>query len=64
MSRVANVIRSWLDVHYLEAQDVEVLDDVEEFASTTLLQNGSELLSRQLVSLVQRRVRQTFHKKG
>lgn len=53
---MSNVIRSWLDVHYLEAQDVEVLDDVEEFAATTLLQNGSELMSRQLITLVQRRV--------
>jgi son of sevenless-like protein len=53
---VSNTIRSWLDVHYLAAEDADVLDRIEEFASTTLLDNGSELLSKQLVLLVRRRV--------
>ena len=54
--RVSNVLRSWLDVHFLEAEDAVVLDPIENFASTTMAAEGSELLSRQLVALVQRRV--------
>ena len=40
----------------MEAEDAGGLDRVEEFARTTLVANGSELLSKQLLSLVQRRV--------
>lgn len=56
MDRVANTIRSWLDTHYISEEDEGILDRVEEFARTTLLTNGSELLSKQLLNLVDRRV--------
>ncbi len=57
LRRVANTIRSWLDVHYVEVEDLPVLPRIAEFARTTLIANGSELLSKQLLALVQRRVR-------
>ncbi|ORY35356.1 hypothetical protein BCR39DRAFT_3332 [Naematelia encephala] len=53
--RVSNTIRSWLDVHYLEAEDAPILDRIEHFAGVTLVANGSELLSKQLLTLVQRK---------
>ncbi|WVQ99820.1 hypothetical protein IAU59_006963 [Kwoniella sp. CBS 9459] len=53
--RVANALRTWLERHYIEHTDHEVLDRIEEFANTTLLANGSELMSKQLLTLVGKR---------
>ncbi|WVW85840.1 hypothetical protein I302_107878 [Kwoniella bestiolae CBS 10118] len=53
--RVANALRTWLERHYIEQTDNEVLDRMEEFANTTLLANGSELMSKQLLTLVGKR---------
>ncbi|WVQ68268.1 uncharacterized protein L199_006475 [Kwoniella botswanensis] len=53
--RVANALRTWLERHYIEQTDHEVLDRIEEFANTTLLANGSELMSKQLLTLVGKR---------
>ena len=53
--RVSNTIRAWLDTHYI-AEDRPILDRIAEFALTTLVANGSELLSKQLLALVKRRV--------
>ncbi|WVF72599.1 hypothetical protein IAT40_007417 [Kwoniella sp. CBS 6097] len=53
--RVANALRTWLERHYIEQTDKGVLDRIEEFANTTLLANGSELMSKQLLTLVGKR---------
>ncbi|WWC71747.1 uncharacterized protein I206_105706 [Kwoniella pini CBS 10737] len=53
--RVANALRTWLERHYIDHTDSEVLDRIEEFANTTLLANGSELMSKQLLTLVGKR---------
>ncbi|WVR07351.1 hypothetical protein IAU60_004392 [Kwoniella sp. DSM 27419] len=53
--RVANALRTWLERHYIEQTDYEVLPRIEQFASTTLLANGSELMSKQLLTLVGKR---------
>ncbi|KAK8854953.1 hypothetical protein IAR55_003693 [Kwoniella newhampshirensis] len=53
--RVANALRTWLERHYIEETDAVVLDKIEDFASTTLLANGSELMSKQLLTLVAKR---------
>ncbi|WRT68200.1 uncharacterized protein IL334_005175 [Kwoniella shivajii] len=53
--RVANALRTWLERHYIEQTDHEVLDRIEQFANTTLLANGSELMSKQLLTLVGKR---------
>ncbi|WWC90903.1 uncharacterized protein L201_005841 [Kwoniella dendrophila CBS 6074] len=53
--RVANALRTWLERHYIEQTDHEVLDRIKEFANTTLLANGSELMSKQLLTLVGKR---------
>ncbi|WVQ83901.1 hypothetical protein IAT38_006045 [Cryptococcus sp. DSM 104549] len=53
--RVANALRMWLERHYIEQTDLPVLDKIEEFAGTTLLANGSELMSKQLLTLVAKR---------
>ncbi|GMK58437.1 hypothetical protein CspeluHIS016_0504690 [Cutaneotrichosporon spelunceum] len=55
--RVANTLKTWLEHHYIEEQDRNALDVVEDFATTTLMANGSELLSKQLLQLVDRRRR-------
>ncbi|BEJ03260.1 hypothetical protein CcaverHIS641_0104350 [Cutaneotrichosporon cavernicola] len=55
--RVANTLKTWLEHHYIEEQDRKALDVVEDFATTTLMANGSELLSKQLLQLVDRRRR-------
>jgi hypothetical protein len=56
MHRVSNTIRGWLDNHFEPDEDIGILDRVDEFASTTLLNNGSQQLSALLLQLVQRRV--------
>ncbi|WWD18895.1 hypothetical protein CI109_103350 [Kwoniella shandongensis] len=53
--RVANALRTWLERHYIEQTDSDVLDKIEQFATTTLLANGSELMSKQLLTLVAKR---------
>ncbi|OCF40495.1 hypothetical protein I317_05665 [Kwoniella heveanensis CBS 569] len=53
--RVANALRTWLERHYIEQTDQGVLNRIEEFANTTLLANGSELMSKQLLTLVGKR---------
>lgn len=59
-NRVANVLRSWLDVHFMVDQDLPILDKLDFFASTTMIDNiGSEMLSmlsKTLLNLVTRRV--------
>ncbi|KAL7423553.1 cell division cycle-related protein [Cryptotrichosporon argae] len=55
--RVANTLKAWLDNYYIEAEDRPVLDRVDEFVRTTMVANGSELLSKQLLQLIERRRR-------
>lgn len=57
--RVANALRTWLEKHYVEQSDHGVLDRIEQFAKTTLVANGSELMSKQLLTLVAKRVSET-----
>lgn len=54
---MANTFKAWLDNYYVEAEDLAAMGEVEEFAKTTLVANGSELISRQLTQLVDRRRR-------
>lgn len=49
-------MRNLIDVHYLPEKDSDILDPVENFAKTHLMESGSELVSRQLVASVARRV--------
>lgn len=53
---MANTLKTWLEHHYMEEQDRNALDVVEDFATTTLMANGSDLMSKQLLQLVDRRV--------
>lgn len=55
--RVANTFKAWLDNQFMEDRDGHALDVVEEFARTTLVANGSELMSKQLLALIERRRR-------
>lgn len=55
--RVANTFKAWLDNQFMEERDMHALDVVEEFARTTLIANGSELMSKQLLALIERRRR-------
>lgn len=55
INRVVNTIRSWLDVHYLEAQDAHILNRVERFVESVAAE-GSQITAKQLTNLVARRV--------
>lgn len=53
------MLQKWLDVHFMEAQDMEVLDTIEHFATVTMLEGNSDMLtmlSKTLSNLVARRV--------
>jgi son of sevenless-like protein len=53
---VANTLKAWLDNHYYEKEDLHALELIEEFAKTTVA-TGSEMISRQLQQLVERKRR-------
>ena len=54
-SRVMNVIRNWLDIHYLEDQDASMLDRGDQFTEA-LHADGFATMATQLSNLVIRRV--------
>lgn len=53
---VANTLKAWLDNHYVEKEDSNVLNMIEDFTKV-LMANGNELISRQLQALVERKRR-------
>lgn len=56
---VANVLKAWLEHHFMEDKDQEALDMVDEFASSlpTDGSGGTNLMAKQLMALVERRRR-------
>ena len=50
-----NVIRNWLDIHYLEDQDASMLDRGDQFTEA-LHADGFATMATQLSNLVIRRV--------
>lgn len=55
-SRVINTLKVWLDQHFTETDDVEILHQIKDFAANVLPANGNESSSKQLLNLVARRV--------
>jgi hypothetical protein len=57
---VANVLRAWLDVHFMPDEDEPMLDKVEQFAHQKMVDAvGSEMLkmlAKTLLNIIARRV--------
>lgn len=55
---VANVLKAWLEHHFMEDKDQDALNMVEDFATSLPVDgNGSTgLMAKQLMQLVERRV--------
>jgi son of sevenless-like protein len=58
--RVFNILKTWLDQHYNENMDADILEGILEFASDIMGKDTQvRMPSQQLVKAVQRRVSQS-----
>lgn len=58
--RVFNVLKTWLDQHYNETLDADILDSIQEFATDIMAKDTQvRMPSQQLIKAVQRRVSPT-----
>lgn len=55
--RVFNILKTWLDQHYNENMDADILEGILEFATDIMAKDTQvRMPSQQLVKAVQRRV--------